>query len=1359
MDNVQKTYRIRTTVGQDAPSVINVPLNQTYDMFDILSLKLRQTNTYKTFDSTVGLIVGRVIANGGVGVENAKISIFLPVEEDEEWANKFIYDYYTTRGLDDNGIRYNLLPDSSEDACYAVVGTFPNKRLVLDNDSYIEIFDKYWKYTTKTNKAGDYMMTGIPVGEQILHMDLDLSDCGILSQRPRDLIGQGYDAKLFESPNKYKKSDNLNSLVQIISQDRSVYVYPYWGDTAEDNSQFAITRCDINLSYEFKPTCVFLGSIITDGGSRTIGKNCTAKGSLGEMSKLVTSEGTIEMIRKTLDGRVESYSIEGDRLIDSDGTWCYQIPMNLDYVTTNEEGTLVPTDNPDKGIATRARVRFRFTLSEQLDDKDTNKRCKYLVPNNPRLLEDIYPEFCKMEEKEADYEFGTRTKDESFVNLFWNNVYTVKNYIPRLQKNADHSNKKHTGIKQIKYYGDNNPMPYNAMDIKLPFTHRMICVLTKVFIQLVAFLNFSLALVSYLPCQLCRAFTKLIKTLRKIKLVGKLLSAPFVPIKKIFCAIVLTCIDLSSEFCEDESGVKRTYYPGCRIGGELGKKLGLNCVWEKTRDEHNRSQKNLPEEEQTWADYRPDFNPFSNDTKSTLLTCIENSLAQENEATSFKFQNDWVNGVLYAPLWFRRIRPKKRYLFGLIKRKAKDQWCKEDGFYNLRFYQNGVKEVKQEDNTYDSYYDNERIRPFVKVQKCGDKCYKHNTTVSMDTGLILTRETMLGQTVYYYKAINYVDDITDMPYEGDYKGAVQLLFATDIVLLGSLNECDLHGVPQFFKALGSTTYNMPTDLEFVDTTFSFDTDPDTGNVVMDMVAITEETGCDWGNLNKADQCGTMGKDEDGGLFYDIGCSGWKTMAKSSVNLRRICEFGVVLDSSKFIPNLSKLSGGEESDDDADTATLRPDGFVSYDELEMFDERSMFATMNGNRLRTTISEKTGFEEYDFRYLYCDNFDGALSDIMKDRLKKCNYVTYGNNNQLEKFSFDYYTFRMGEKPYFYDNKKHTFPRYENSFYFYFGLKNGKTAIEKFRTKFFSECEDTDEKFDILKIEVSANDWCSETTGNLDGFIKFNFAGLTPPYDIIINSDSDGSLSWEGKIDDEAFYFGSENPTDIATFSGYTYAGDMMLRNGDYTITVTDADGGITSSKFSLKSRYLSFNTTVTDFGVDNTYLKSVYGDDYNVIAKKGTFEKGDADDKFLSKRSDTIQREKIDIGGLITVYGIFNNHNQMSINNHEYKITVRPIDSDLYKLEGYTWIYIDSKTSLPECVKYFNITDDNSINVDTFVVGVPRGDVSYIVTVTQLCNGIDSMNSVSKVVNVKQPVPVKLFVNDVDIDLLKNFKTSI
>ena len=967
-----RSYRIRTNVG-DADNVINVKLEQSYDMFEILSLKLTQENAYKLYSSNYGVIVGRVLANGGFGVPNAKISIFIKSEEAESITKTIEYPYSSVQSSNRNGVRYNLLPDYVDDACHQNVGTFPNKRYMLDNQILVEIFDKYYKFTTTTNEAGDYMLFGVPTGSQTLHVDVDLSDIGVLSQRPRDLIYKGYNINQFESPNKFKTDTNLNSLSQIKSQDRGVYVYPFWGDTTEDGDEIGVTRCDIQLDYKFEPTCVFMGSIVTDTGSNAIGKNCAGTDNVGKMSDLVAGEGSIEMIRKTIDGKVEEFPIKGNRVIDGDGVWCYQIPMNLDYVMTDEYGNIVPTDNPDKGIPTRTRVRFRISLDDSPNDATARKRCRYLVPNNPRLDTDSetgFPEFTKT--KEPDYEFGTNTREESYVDMFWNNVYTVKNYIPRIQKNGKVTNRKHTGIKLVNHYGDNNPMPYNSLSIKLSFQFRLICVITKIIITLIAFLNNIISILGFLPCWLSKLCLK----------IWKFKICPFSFLKK----LIPNCIALSSEFCDD--GINKiTYYVGCGKGISYP----FQCVWEKTRDDHNNDQKGVPAEDRS----------FPSNNGEMLYTCVENELAQSNDATSFNFYNDWVNGVLYAPLWYRHIRPKKSFLFGIFKRRAKDEWCSADRtFASLRMFQPCA--MKRESEVTYPNYNGKTVTPYRMHgnEGCGDDCHKTAASVASENGYIVTKTNSFGQIVYYYKSLEYDPRLPqngNASNTGVSRGDVTLYFATDIVLLGSLNDCDLQGIPQFFKFLESSTYSLPTDILFTDNEITLQFD-EAGNVTSStLTQDTEMTGCDWGNTNGYDECG----EPDGGLFYGIGCSTIEMQEKSCTNLARVCELGVALDETQQVADLAML---ENTDNDEAYNLLIPDGYISYDELYGFDARSMFATLNGNRLLTKLSEENGLKVYDFRYLYPENFDGSLTELMTKRQKACD-TTYKNNYKLEKFSRDY------------------------------------------------------------------------------------------------------------------------------------------------------------------------------------------------------------------------------------------------------------------------------------------------------------------------------------------------------------------
>ncbi len=153
MSENSKSYRIKTTIGND--TYVSVNLEQDYDTFDILSMKLTSSDVYRLHNSNYGVVAGRVQANCGFGVPNAKISIFISADSVDSDEMRKVYSYSSSVSRGSDGVRYNLLPDEKVGDCHQIVGTCPNKRYLLDNDVIMEVFEKYYKYTTRTNNAGD----------------------------------------------------------------------------------------------------------------------------------------------------------------------------------------------------------------------------------------------------------------------------------------------------------------------------------------------------------------------------------------------------------------------------------------------------------------------------------------------------------------------------------------------------------------------------------------------------------------------------------------------------------------------------------------------------------------------------------------------------------------------------------------------------------------------------------------------------------------------------------------------------------------------------------------------------------------------------------------------------------------------------------------------------------------------------------------------------------------------------------------------------------------------------------------------------------------------------------------------------
>jgi hypothetical protein len=190
------------------------------------------------------------------------------------------------------------------------------------------------------------------------------------------------------------------------------------------------------------------------------------------------------MIRKTPSGETERFDVLGGEVIDDDGAWAYQVPMNLDYIYTDEFGNLIPTDDPNKGIPTRAKVRFRVKMTVTGGEGRLRTRASYLIPHNPSV------------NSQSDYTFDERTRDDSFADLYWNKIYTVSNHITRVQKlcsdtTACSTNRNFMGIKNVDE-GENTLFPFNRMTTTgspLFALFSIICIILSIVAGIVWFVN------------------------------------------------------------------------------------------------------------------------------------------------------------------------------------------------------------------------------------------------------------------------------------------------------------------------------------------------------------------------------------------------------------------------------------------------------------------------------------------------------------------------------------------------------------------------------------------------------------------------------------------------------------------------------------------------------------------------------------------------------------------------------------------------------------------------------------------------------------------------------------------------------
>lgn len=1066
--------RIKTTPGGGEKSV-NVQVKQKFDFIEILSLKISQEEAYRRFCSDYGVVVGRVIVNNGLGVPNAKVSVFIPIDDEDKADPETLglYPFEVITDKDADGIPYNLLPRNSrgKDDCFTPVGTFPSKREILDNEQYQDIYCKYYKYTTTTNESGDFMLFGLPVGTHFLHVDTDLSDIGILSQRPYDAIRQGVDKRKFSSPTKFKGRGETSSLTQIKTvSPQSVTVLPFWGDV--DECEVGITRADVDLATDITPHAFFIGSVIGDNEKDSVNKNCKPRRKMGEVDRLTTGAGRIEMIRETEGGGIERFDVEGGEVIDDNGTWAYQIPMNLDYMVTSEDGRLVPSGDRTRGIPTRARVRFRAGMNITGDEGRLRSRARYLIPNNPDTFGQV------------DYNFDNTVNKDNLAEMSWNKIYTVKNMIPRWSSNQRVDSRRFIGIKDV----DNtnfNPFPFNKIDTNGNPLFTILCLIIELIGVIVKLVNrFVVSLINniiFLLNGILFAICSVLATL------GDIIDIEIVGISICKDCAEKLCIgnwNGSSCECQDILGYlpwittrcgEDEYCVGCKYGDDGANPTNIQQkTFDATTERVGSFRWPGSNNENKWDDTQPKGD-------AGWTSCIALNLAESFNVFRFDFFNDWINGTLYNFLF--KIKTRKK---GAGKQRFCDIDCERD---DLDF------EIEGTDNNEDGNSDNKCNTNYlvdnctlakpnptgsVSLLKDNDNLSKSHTRLKLKEGVIKR-----------YKGELYYPSISRSGYK---------LFATDLVNLGSIFDNDWEGSPKIYNFMVDTTYNIP---------------PLTAE---ENEGPNEEPG-------DIDVSGFDSADKDAqSLILDLSCFGVDVDSINCNNIKRLCEFGVGLDEDR---------------EDSQGNIIENNAIIENQDVDNPFIRGAFASLNSNAIPLTTELR---------------FDsGIATDENGQNYLDTNYDIFRNptNGVIEQ--------------------------YDNSFYFYFGLLPGKTALSKFKTKYVTECiPESDIDFYVVTNSIVEDDAAAAFTGEL----VVEVIGGSGPFEFV----------WTGPNGYSQTFTNVTTP--INTISN--------LEAGTYEVQVTDSAGNVTEESFVVPGPLplngsAQVSPVTTNGGNDGQILVTAFGGD--------------------------------------------------------------------------------------------------------------------------------------------------------------------
>ena len=531
---MSKNYRFRTKVGQDRE--VRLQIDQDFDMIEILSLKLKQEDVYTRFCADYGVVAGRVIANGGYGVPNVTISIFVPLsaQDENDPIISTLYPYKDSDQKNEDGYRYNLLPYKQEYGGHTPTGTFPDIQDILERKEVLEIYEKYYKYTVRTNDSGDFMIVGVPLGMQKIVMDMDLSNIGCFSLRPSDLIRMGMGVETQFAGQLFRSSTDLATLPQIVNSKKDIEVTSFWGENEICN--VGITRVDFDLrelGIQIEPQTIFMGSMVSTTEEGALGANCKPKFDSGNLCDLISAPGNILAIRQTIYTDtlgypiLEEFKLPEGGIINEDGTWLTELPMNLDFVTTNEFGEQVFSNDPKNGIPTKAKYRFRIQYQNEDGDNSSIIRADYLVPNikeygwksgssfeNEPTDPDLQKKSYAFSLDWQDYgDTGTTLGqqiiqeaincDDKFFEFNFNRVYTISNFIDRWKWGYNRS--RHLGIKEITDRTCNsttNKMPVNDgvrnFDFIFFLFNILITIVSPIFMTIIVIYHFMAFIYPYI---------------------------------------------------------------------------------------------------------------------------------------------------------------------------------------------------------------------------------------------------------------------------------------------------------------------------------------------------------------------------------------------------------------------------------------------------------------------------------------------------------------------------------------------------------------------------------------------------------------------------------------------------------------------------------------------------------------------------------------------------------------------------------------------------------------------------------------------------------------------------------------------
>ena len=223
---------------------VDLKLERSYNSLDTLKIYNNLINSFPEQESPTGVVFGRLTAiqkiknengqNLRIPLQNVPLGVFNPSD-----------DYPQIFSTDDNGDRLTLnIKESTIPSEY-----FNNISYEADYNNYLRSAESFsavpaqYKYITKTNENGEFILYDIPVGQQVVVFEVDLFKQGLT----KDEIALNF----FPFPTA--EQPNIDTVPSFAYKQFPIDVVPAWG-----RGQTGYTSLDININLDLRKWTTYI---------------------------------------------------------------------------------------------------------------------------------------------------------------------------------------------------------------------------------------------------------------------------------------------------------------------------------------------------------------------------------------------------------------------------------------------------------------------------------------------------------------------------------------------------------------------------------------------------------------------------------------------------------------------------------------------------------------------------------------------------------------------------------------------------------------------------------------------------------------------------------------------------------------------------------------------------------------------------------------------------------------------------------------------------------------------------------------------------------------------------------------------